>query len=432
MLLMLALFSISLIVPQWPDFSERDYNASLAKSAALRLAHDWGLTDIYGSMAMAVAFAILFSNLAVGFGERLQILKTEIDIRRAKMSGRSAETARVVPLRQDAATLHRLSSLLAARRFAVAILPGNAGLAAVRNRYSVIGSHFFHLSAVFFVAALGLRLATHFHGVTVLGEGETFKGVPAQYISTRPRRPPASHYPVNIDFSLQKISAAYDANGRLLNATALIQPFSQVFTAPVYSNHPFRNGDTTIRLTDYGAAPILVVREPEKKIEHRAAVRLALYPAGREDSFQFPELPIRFRIAFYPGIDNEGGPASRTVQPARRPTAKVQFERDGSTYSALLPQNGITRVGGLEIGLFSVKYWARFEVDRDSGRIPMYLALVIGFFGLAWRLLFQRSRVDAVWTADGMRISGRADYTNEPFRSEFEQIVTEFTNSEAR
>ena len=431
MLVMIALFSVSLVVPQWPDFSEREFNIFLGESEALRFAHRWGLTDIYGSPAMAMAFVLLFSNLAVGFGERLRVLLFEIDVRKTKMSGKVPETRNIVSVPRKAEELHRFAALLAAKHFAVVVLPDENGVAAVRNRFSILGSHLFHLSAVFFIAALGLRMATHFHGVTVLGEGETFSGLPAQYLSTRPVRAPDSRFPVGVGFQLQGIHANYHESGRLVDVRAAINPANGEAATEVYANHPFRIQDVSVRLTDYGSAPVFVVREPEKHIEHRAAVRLMLFPAGREDSFRFPELATQFQIAFYPGEKSIGGPASPTVQPARESTAIVKFESNGEAHSALLRQNRFTRVGGLEMGFFDVKYWARFEIDRDGGRLPMYLALVIGFVGLAWRLLLPRSRVDAVWTDEGLRISGRADYTQEPFSSELTQIVAEFTANRA-
>jgi cytochrome c biogenesis protein ResB len=424
----IGLLLVSLLVPQRGDFMPWEFDRLAAERPWIVWADSLRLTDIYHSAPMLGAFGLLLINLFLSFAKRLEHVGAEL---RVQARPATAEALAASPIYRrvaqppGAAALERLAAFLARRGYRTH-LSGTA-LRAMKNRFSVLGSSVFHLSFLMLLVALGLRAVSGFHGVIILGEREIFDGRPQSYASTEPRFVAPEDYP-DVQFQLLRFLPAYSAQQTVTDTAAVIKLRDRVETVRV--NYPLVFGTTIVRFAAYGFAPYLIVRETDKRLEHRAAVRLILTPPGTRDKFAFPDLPVTFTTELYPSYHEQNGEITNTSPELKNPAVILHYTDAGQPQELLVFQGTVKRAGRLEFEFPSVAYWARFEASRDAGRYPMYASFVLAVMGLAWRMLLPRKRIDALVEASPagpvLHLAGTPDYTREPFATEFGRLVDEF------
>lgn len=428
-----GLLVLSRAVPQRGDFAPPMFAQLLAGSAWLGWADRLGLTDIFRSAPMLGAFTVLLLNLWLSFATRLEHMRREVIVTARPATAKALARAplyRAVAVPAGAeGPLERLRVFLETQKYATDVAGG--ALRAMRNRYSVYGSVLFHLSFLLLLAGMALRLYTSFHGSIIMGVGESFLDRPAVFSNTQPRYVPPERIP-DIRFRLDEFYPVYYAGESLSDAVAILNIAGR--QEEVRVNYPAHFGPTTLRLVDFGFAPVFIIRETDKRLKHTAAVRLQVLPPGRRDSFSFPALPVTFTTRLYPDYEErDGSPASRSLA-LKRAAAVLEFVDDeGAAQELLLKQGQVRQIGRYEFEMPEIVFWCRFAATRDGGRWLIYVSFIVGFVGLAWRMLLPRKRIDACVepAPEGatLHVAGYPDYTKEPFGSEFAALVDRFASS---
>ena len=174
---------------------------------------------------------------------------------------------------------------------------------------------------------------------------------------------------------------------------------------------------------------MFAIRETKRRLEHGAAVKLLLDPPGRKDRSSFPEMATSFTVRLYPNYILQNGHPATATRDLVHPVAVVDVHHpSGITEEVTALLNQWVPAGDLLLNLKGVTRWARLEVEKDAGRFPLFLALVVGLFGLLWRVGLSRAYVDVVAEPDGqegylLHLGGRADYTRQPFATEMLKIA---------
>lgn len=431
--LVIGLLVLSRAVPQRGDFEPMMFAQLLAASAWLGWADRLGLTDIFRSAPMLGAFAVLLLNLWLSFAARLDHMRREVIVTARPATAKALARAplyRAVAVPAGAERpLERLRRFLDAQRYTTAVA-GDA-LRGMRNRFSVYGSVLFHLSFLLLLVGMAFRLYTAFHGSIIMGVGESFLDRPAVFTNTQPRYVPPARVP-DIRFRLDEFYPVFYAGESLSDVVAILNIAGK--REEVRVNYPAHFGPTTLRLVDFGFAPVFIIRETDKRLRHTSAVRLQVLPPGRRDSFAFPALPVTFTTRLYPDYEERDGRAASRSLTLKKAAVVLEFIDDaGEQQELLLKQGEVRQVGRYEFEMPEVLFWCRFAATRDGGRWLIYLSFIIGFTGLAWRMLLPRKRIDAVVEAAAagatLHIAGYPDYTKEPFGAEFTALIDRFASS---
>lgn len=408
MVAVVGLLLVAVLVPQERSLDPNELTALHARHPSLMAALEaMGATRVAGSPALYTGMLLLVLGLAVDTARRAWALPGRLARGGGPLPAAAilrAQGHRVVatPVAEPLREVER-----ALRRRGFHVRASADGVRGERGRSGAIGSVVFHGGLVALAMGALWSTATRMHGVVALGEGQPFDGsLGGSWSTVSPAGIPEAELPP-VRFTVGKLAVSFDEAGTLLDARVpLVTPDGVEHTVAV--NEPLRAGGAAVRLADYGLAPLFVVREPATRLERGAAVKLQVMPAGRTDSFAFPDLDRRFEVRMYPDAVRAGGELTSASAALRAPVALLSIE--GAPEPPVeLPRGGSVQLAGLQVTMPEVYYWVRLEVDRDPARGLVFAALLLSFFGLTWRLMLPWVRVDAAAVDGGVALACRGE-----------------------
>jgi len=432
MLAIMALLLLGRVLPQEHEMLPEKWDeVSFAHPERILLLDKLGLTDISGSPFLYIVFALLFLNLGANMVRRLRNLPRQMRVQISRKNPRVLQKSicyrALEPPEAVRAPLADAQALLEHHRYKT--VASKNRLAGVRHRTSLIGSVLFHSSFVVIGIGAMFSLFGRFHGITSLGVGEVFTGDRSSYLGIIPGDLPDRRLPY-LSFVLTDFNVEYDEQGNILDHVVVLRERSGEEHV-VRVNEPMRRGNTAVRVSNFGFAPVLSVREHSVGSRERAAIfKLEIMPPGKVDTFTFDDLPTEFELQLYPDfVETPQGPSSAGSQ-LRNPLAVVTwFNAQGNPLQVRLRPGSPPMSGGeYFFAMPEIQRWVKLELHRDAGRIPVYAGLLMALLGLWWRLFLPPERIDVLLTENdegtrSIHFGGNPDYTRMPFAGRFEHIL---------
>ena len=425
-----ALFSLGLLIPQKGLLGRTMYTQwAVEKPELVSALEAMGLTDVYSSPLVLVAWGVFFLNLVVVMSRRAP--STWRRCVSERLPG-SVENVRKYKHFRELPGMSLASAASVLSSMGYNVLTEGRAFHAVRNRYAPMGSLLFHLS--FFVLLIGaiVSLYTKFSGVAHVGVGETFNN---NYISLRP---PKLGDVSLVEFRVDDVVPVYFERRTPVSLDVFLT--TPKGKSRIGINRPYNQGNTWFVVKDMNVAPMLAVRDPEGNTLDAVAPRLE-FLGGEAQSFTL--LGTFLSVRFYTDISDlsdtedllnrpqmlsqtpeqtEGGRKQRPE--VVNPAVRIAAFKDGKKLNEqiLLPGSGMD-LDGNRIYFEGYDYWVKFSVNGDYGRPVVYAGYALMAFALVFRLVFYRKDVVGVEAAGSLHIGGRCEFYPALFGDELEKIA---------
>lgn len=338
---------------------------------------------------------------------------------------RLAEHRRSVGAR-CAATPGALGGRLADGGWTVVVDERAGALAAVRRRFSTVGSLLLHLSlALVLVAAFLVPRTTT--GQVLVSEGESFSGAPEDY-AQKPEPPPGRALP-RAAFTVEKLRADFFEDKLFfkdLRAAVTHRRADATRTATVRLSEPlFFGPGTFVSLAGFNHALAYTLDgESRGRAVRREIVGVDSFPPGSEDKIRLlvgQRLSIHWAyVRVYPDVPEDGPSLHNISFAVGRPKLAVRMTRllDDGTERPL--GSWVVRLGEpirFDRGTLTfdaIKYAGLFRLV-DVPSLPwMSSAFIVGLVGLVWRTLLPREELYLArgreGDAEAWVLVGRVDY----------------------
>lgn len=441
---LLALFVSGLFIPQKSLFlSSQQFEQWNSEHPVLAaVINGLKLNEIYVAPITILFLALFFLNLIAVLLQRIPHT-----LRRAYLIDRQAATAGMERVNDEPGAIAIVfkgmppdsSTMLAGkaeaffrkRSWSVMTSDDGRSILAIRNRYSPLGFLLFHASFLLCLVSGLLVVYTRFSGTLLLTQGEIFYSDIERFkVIDNPKIFPSLP---DLGIIVESVSPSYEgATGTDLDVALKIRYLKETFDAVAKINEPVRRGPISILPHAIGISPLFVLKKGGGAVVSGGYFALNVLK-GKEDSFQFPDLPYTVALRFYPDFIEEGGVPSSRTQEIRNPVFHVRVQDGGKVlYEGLRRPGENARFDGLELSFSELRYWVDFLVVREYGTTPLAAGFVLGATGLVLRLLFPRKTVRIrVGESDGgciLHMNGSGEYYPQAFREELARSAADLAN----
>ncbi len=426
-----ALFLLGLLIPQKELLGKEPYLAWKGAHPTLVAVLDFfQLTGVYTSYLIMALWGLFFLNLLLVMAERIPLIW-----RRCREAGLPADVDRLKSSRHyrllEGKGLGELESVL--KRAGYAVISGANSLAAVKNRFSPLGTILFHLSFILLLVGGATTFYTRFRAEADVAVGETFAGGYTK-ILMRPKIGAVPH----TTFTVAEVKPTYFDRNVTVDLKVALDTRSG---RKVYGiNRPYRDGALSFIISDIDVAPFFVVQDRDGKEIDSAVVKLKVLK-GEEDSFKLAG--YTFKALFHTDYltERRGGARDKTGLPQ----ALKQFpEAAGRTQDreivnpafsiAVYRRNapiasGIIRPGeslsfeGVSLSFADLGYWVHFYAGFERGLMIVYAGFVLMTVALVMRLFFYRREIRAVAEWGELHVAGHGEYFPTLFDDELDKIL---------
>lgn len=448
---LLCLFLLGLIIPQKVLYrSKAQFDQWRATYPVISgVIERLQLNTIYVAPVTVFFLGLFFINLVVVMGHRVPIV-----LRRAYLINRDSAMAGIDKVKDDpqamtimirdevGSTLRRgdptradgeemlagkAASYFRKRFWSVISQEGALSFIAVRNRFSPLGFLLFHVSFLLCLVGGLLVMYTRFSGTLVLTEGQEFNADITQFRQIK-NDPKIFRALPELGITLLKVLPSYEGSVSTdLNVLMKVKYFSETFDTVARVNQPVKRGAVSILPSKIGISPLFVIRK--KGGEELGGAYYSLnVPMGEEDSFEFPDLPYKVYVRFFPDFfEQDNKPMTRSFE-LKNPVFRLRVEREGKTlYDDYRSPGQWAAFDGLELSCRELRQWVEFLIVREYGNIPLFAGFIAGAAGLIMRLVFFQKTVrvhiekfEGIYT---FFLAGRSEYFQHIFKEELEQLV---------
>jgi cytochrome c biogenesis protein ResB len=435
--LLILIYFLGLVLPQkWMFLSEEHYNQWRDKNVLNTLIDLIGFTDIYLSPVTMTLLTIFFVNLLVVIINRVPVI-----LKRAYLMGESPSFSvndlkkknakGISPGTKDTEIIAGIKTFFRKRRWSVIEGRESNTLIAIKNRFSPIGFLLFHIS--FLLCLIGGLLITYtrFSGELALTEGQEFRGDIKQFHNIINDAKVLQKLP-SLSLLLDKVEPKYenDIPTELL-VKLKINYEGNMRNEMIRVNEPVHRGPMSIIAQSLGVSPLFIVQGPGGKELEGAYVTLNVL-GGEEDAFQFDtDRSVKFRVKFYPDhIVEDGVDRTRSIE-LKNPAIHLVVEKEGEVINeGTIMQGEYMDLGThTKIGFKEIRYWAKFMIVREYGKMPLVAGFLFASLGLVMRLVFYQRRIRIAIEYAGNKpiiyIDGRSEYFRHSFKDELEMNVND-------
>jgi hypothetical protein len=153
---------------------------------------------------------------------------------------------------------------------------------------------------------------------------------------------------------------------------------------------------------------------------------------GEEDAFSFEkDESIKFKIRFFPDyILEDGVEKTRSIE-LNNPAIHLVIEKDGEVINkGTIMQGEYIDLGmHTKIGFKEIRYWAKFIIVREYGKMPLIAGFLFASLGLVMRLVLYQRRVRIAIEYAGDKpiiyMDGRSEYFKHSYKDEMNRLANE-------
>lgn len=433
--ILIFIFILGLVIPQKKYYpSKAEYDQWLINSPVMSsIIESLRLNDIYMSPITIFFLGLFFINLIVVIGHRVPVILRRtylIDrhqlIRAIEKSEGTPGAFRIMVQCEDEEASKRISDK-AARYFkehfwSVIASEGASSFTAVRNRFSPFGFLLFHISFILCLIGGLLVMYTRFSGNLTLTEGEEFRSDIKQFRKII-KQPTLFRELPELGLTLLKVSPRYEGTvGVELDVKMKVRYYSERYETETRVNEPIKKGGISILPLNVGISPLFILKKRGGDEITGGYFSLNIYK-GDEDSFEFPDVPFRTFVNFYPDfkMDN-GSPVTRSLE-IKNPVFRLRVEKEGVVlYDDFRKPGEMASFGEYELYCRELRYWVDFLVVREYGHWPLFAGFIAGAIGLIMRLLFFQKTVSVYIERQKdvllLSLAGRSEYYQQTYLSE--------------
>ena len=425
-----------LLIPQKVFFQTRDdYEAWLETfPVVFHFLDVVGFTDIYLSPVTLFFLTLFFINLIIVTMERIPLLIRQSHIGEGGMPdfkgrdlGLSAAARDVTINSSDRAGVIKIAEkYFKTRGWYVLTDDSKSTILAVKNRFSVFGFLFFHLSFLLFLIGGLLIFYSRMSGNVVLTEGEIFTGELNQFrkVNRRPRIMEKMNIP---GILLEDVDMHYKNNRRSdLFITLKIGTGEEARREIVAINQPAVVGNVTLLANNAGVSPLFILRDSDGKNDIDGAWISLNVLDGQIDSFAFSNSStIIYRAWFYPDYEIKEGYESSRSPDIINPAFHISVEEKGVTVAESTIKKGQSMVFGQNMLVFAdLRKWGSLQVVREIGPSLLVIGFALGITGLVMRLVFYRRELRIAVTSDRLYLVGKSNL----YQFTFDEAVDDIFN----
>lgn len=431
--LLFVLYFLGLFIPQKSILPALQYAAWKAQWPGLVAALETlKLTAIHSSPLHAVLMALFFLNLLLVTAGRVPLVLRSVRLPDSVQV--TDGTVMHMPVHEkifmeDEAAIDLLRSRL--QRLGFRVTGGQNCFKAVRNRYSPVGSLFFHISFLFFLAGGLFLFHSRFRGETFVTEGQLFSGTRADYRTVTRLSEMRKSLP-ELRFTVDRIRPRFEkAEPVSLETHITAESGSVGKSGRLDVNHPLRLGTTSILVTDVGIAPFVQIRDQAGSELLGAFVALNIY-RGETDHFPVPGTGYDIEVRFWPdaAVDAAGNHYTRSYD-IKNPLYAITVRKDGRVISAgsvASPSESIL-FEGRRLSVTGMRYFGRFMIVDEQGGGLLITGFVLALIGLAVTFIWPKKELLGAWSVlEGkpvLYLGYHVEYQKGLGRQEFERLLSE-------
>lgn len=435
--LLILIYFLGLVLPQkWMFLSKEHYQQWTDKNLLNRLMDLIGFTDIYLSPVTITLLTFFFINLLVVTLNRVPVMMKRAYLLGERPSFSAGDVKKgkhisLAPEIEAEGSIQRVAAFFKKSRWKVIEGSAEKTFLAIKNRLSPIGFLLFHFSFLLCLIG-GLLIAyTRFSGELALTEGQEFKGDIKQFHRITKDAKIFQELPP-LALLLEKVEPYYENNIPIeLSLNLKISYKDELVSEVIKVNEPVHIGPMSIVAQSIGVSPLFIVKGPGGRELDGAYVSLNVLH-GEEDAFRFEkDSSIKFNVKFFPDyIIEEGVEKSSSIE-LKNPAMRLSIERDGKIINeGTIRQGEYINLGThTKIGFEDIRYWGKFMIIREYGKIPLISGFLFAAAGLIMRLVFFQKRMRLAIEYEEEKpliyIDGRSEYFQHSFRDEMEKTVKE-------
>jgi hypothetical protein len=350
--------------------------------------------NIAGLLPFWVVYALLLVNTVVCLWGRLGVLKRQISSKPFLTQGpHDWELATRADLSRQ-----NITQLFRNLGYHPSFREGEM-LWGFRRRWTALGTYLFHGAFGFLALGFLLTLASRQEARVWVAVGEEFTGQPEQHLSQSPP-PMISLGPPSVGFRVDRITPEFWRDELLFTTLAADLVLPNRGRATTRINRPlWWDWCTFLRLAGFGYAPRYQIEDRSGSVLDSAFVKLNVFPPGQRDYFQIPDYPHRFYLGVMPDfIDVAGKPGTKSLNLVNPSVLLHVWRGRVDLRSATLVSGERFEFEGLKISFPEIRYWGEFSIVRDPGAPVVFLAYLLGLFGLLLKLGGKRAEI--TWQSD--------------------------------
>ena len=427
-----GLFFLGLVIPQQAMLSPQQFAAWQAKWPGLvAVLTAFKLTSIYSSPLVVVVEVFFFLNLLFVTARRVPAVLKSMRLPETVLV--TDKIVQSMPIQEqiimeDRADAARIRSRFSALGFL--IVEGNSCFVALKNRYAPLGSLFFHVSFLFFLAGGLFLFHTRFRGETFVTEGQQFSGTREEYRSVARLSEMRTSLP-ELRFSVDKIRPRFEKLEPVSLETHITAENGGIRrSGQLDVNHPLRLGTTSILVTDVGIAPFVQVVDRRGDELMGAFVALNII-RGDTDHVMLPGTDYAIHIRFWPDAAvNEAGNRYTRSYDLNHPLYDITIKKGGKIVvsgTIAAPSESIG-FDGMRLFVRDMRYYGGFLVIDEQGGGLLITGFMLALIGLMIRFLQPKKEVLAAWRdVDGksiLYIGYQREYLRGLGRQEFDEILS--------
>jgi cytochrome c biogenesis protein ResB len=435
--LLILIYFLGLVLPQkWMFLSEAHYVQWKDKNILNTLIDFVGFTNIYVSPVTITLLALFFLNLLVVTLNRVPVMmrrayltkeKPVFDVEDIKKKNHALISAEI----EKRECLNRTINFFRKKRWSIISGSKENTFLAIKNRLSPIGFLLFHFSFILCLVGGLLITYTRFSGEMALTEGQEFKGDMSQFHRILNDAKILKELPPLL-LRLDKVRPYYEDNVPTELIVYLdIGYKDELRNEVVKVNEPVNRGAITIISQSVGVSPLFIIKGAEGQELDGAYVSLNVLH-GKEDSFRFDTFEgFKFNVRFYPDyIVEDGVEKTRSIE-LKNPAMHLTIEKKGKKISeGTIRQGEYIRMGpDTEIGFREIRYWTKFLIVREYGKMPLIAGFLFASIGLIMRLVFYQRRIRVAFEYSDhnpvIYMDGRSEYFMHSFKDEMRETETE-------
>lgn len=321
------------------------------------------------------------------------------------------------------------------------VVHGSGCFKGIKNRFSAIGSLFFHLSFLFILAGGAAIFHTYFRGEIRVVEGTSFYGRISDYLTATRLSSVRTWFP-DLMFTLVSIKPQFiDLKPVAIPVNVIVS--DTLATAGTRRegvldvNRPLVFGSSYILITDGGAAPFFTVVAPSGKTVLADYLPLNILK-GETDRFVVPGTDIEVLVTFWPDyyVDTDGYIVNRSFA-FNRPLFELKMLRNGRQIGAgrLEKPDDAVMFDGYRLTRGDIRYYGRFVITDERGGGLLMTGFLLLITGLLTRFLFPRKEIMAVCVPESsgsvIRFGYRVEYYTDLAASQLEAITAQIAGRQA-
>lgn len=293
-----------------------------------------------------------------------------------------------------------------------------------------LGSVLFHASLMLVVVGIVLSRYASFESTFALTEGETFHSTKPNYLSEIA----GPYYTSPSDsFSLRslRVEPKHIVNGAATDASIFeVRSNGRVETTAVFINNGLSVGGRVLHQgPTHGFSPYVAIHREDGSVVFDGFLRLASSGSGagrvHRDFVEFSSENLRLEFELLPDVAWRDSKWVSISDDAKKPALHLIVLKNkilaGETTTGL---GNDANVAGYRLYFGDLRRWSSLAASDDRGLLPLVIAIILGFVGLAIRLLSVRREVAVRLSHSSIDQTYELFGSTEKFRRSFEEELT--------